>query len=434
MKKLNKLLVYIALATLPMLFSHCTLTEDLTKLKTSLDSVKIAIGTPKFSTMVRIEFVDEATNLPITDKEVKVSVSGKDSALLFNNMGARLNQYTAKWGMLNLVVDPHIDANALSKNPVDFVITPSLAGYIGSPQRVFLLNSGTNSVTVRMINISAPPAGYYNSGDVTVGSTNSNGQIGGSTTINLAPRRNIRSNSTLTDYAFSFLDGTTLLDKTGKILIGSITTNFIRHEYNTDYPWIIWNGNGFVSITKYLDASFQFFVTPDGGVKTPVAKFGNSGGILFTTPVPVGFVNDQTNAPFNVGEKIERWESRLLYFNPTNSLTSTKHSISQVNAVKVVQDTLKNMSDYLQYTYGSSLPAVAYNTDMVLKGKVSAPNTMVRCDVISNYKLINQKYFDFYNPTGNKVLSINGVATAGKSLQFRLAASNPESNHLLFFR
>lgn len=182
-----------------------------------------------------------------------------------------------------------------------------------------------------------------------------------------------------------------------------------------------------ISIAKYLSASFQLYVTPIGGVKTTVKKFGNGGGITFTSPVPIGLINDETNAPFNIGEQISRWETNLLFFNPTNSLPSTKLPISLLNGVKVVKDTLKNMINYsMNYTYGSSLPAMVYNTHIDLKGIVLNTNAMVECEVISNYKLINTVYFNFNNPTGTKAFDISGVACANKPLEFRLANFNPE--------
>jgi hypothetical protein len=439
MKTTNKLMVLIVMG-IPMLFSRCTFSEDLTKIQNSLDSVKLYIGTPQFNTLAHLEFVDAATHLPIEDQDVKVSISGRDAALIYNNMGAQLSEYTGRWGLLDLVVDPHkVDTSALRTNPVEFVITPTMAGYIGYPQLVLICNPNTNNVIVPMINLSAPPPGYYNSGEITIGNTNSNGQIGGGTTINLAPRRISESRSVFGSGQGTiwFLDGTTLLDASGKTLIGSVSYDFSSNE-NDRNGWpisISYGVNLYKEITEYFDFSLQFYVTPDGGVKTPVANFGNSGGIIFGKTIPSALINNETGAPFKEGDKIDRWQTTTLIDGSNGN--STKDVIRQVSTIggdgPGLADTLKNMID-LKSTWGSSMDYGPVTTTINIYGVITRPDANVtvyilgvppglmaptewNCEQLANYDL------NFYNTTGSKQFKYTYYTTFITNNYFSLSNS-----------
>ena len=436
MKKLSRLIVYVALALVPMLLSRCTLTEDLGKLKTSLDSVKIAIGTPEFNTLAHLKFVDAATNLPIEDQDVKVTLSGKDAALMYNNMGAHMTEYTGKWGLLDLVIDPHkVDSSALRTNPIEFVITPTMTGYVGDPQLVLISNPTTNIIIVPMINLSAPPAGYYNSMNVIVGNTNSNGQIGGGTTINLAPRRISKSNLVLGSWegTIGFLSGTTLLDVSGNILIGSVSYDFTSNGNYNSWPIDIpIGGNAYKRITKYFDFSLQLYVTPVGGVKTPVASFGNNGGVILAKVT--NYINRLNGTLFKEGDKIDRWQTTSLLDG--SNVNSTLDVIKQVYTIggdgPGVLDTLKNVSN-LKSTWGSFQYLNPVNVILNINGVVTRPNTFVtgtiEKDGLMNIAIDGTLYkgrgeilswlnLDFYNPTGSKQLNFTYWTTDNRPDNF----------------
>ncbi|MEI8084803.1 MAG: hypothetical protein WCG93_01175 [Paludibacter sp.] len=435
MKTTNKLLVYLVLAFVPMLFSRCTITEDMNKLQSSVDSLKILVGTPQFNTYAHLVFVDAATNLPIEDKDVKVSISGKNAANIYNNMGAHLTEYTSKWGMLDLVVNPHkMDTSSLATNPLEFIITPTLTGYVGDPQKAMLFNSGTNTVTIPMINLSAPPAGYYSSTNVNIGETNANGQIIGSTPISLASRQ--FSKGSLTDtgtYYLWFLDNTTLLDASGNTLVGKVTGDFYRSgEYAAWYNYldIRTPDNYYKRIFKYFVSSIRLYVTPTGGVKTPVANFG-SGGVLYNQ-----FLNDYHNLvfsdrygrPYKAGDKIQRWQTKSL-FNWWEGLVTASNSTDVVvkqedgwfNGALLIRDTLKNVSD-LDFTLGVSQPLYPVEGTLNIHGVVTG--NVEQAYVIEKHQNIpgsTGAYFqseylawanvNFSNPTGSKQLKIYYLTT-----------------------
>jgi SpoU rRNA methylase family enzyme len=427
MKKLSKLIVYVALALSPILFSHCTLTEDLGKLKTSFDSVKIALGTPRFNTQAHLVFVDAVTNLPIEDQDVKVSVSGRDAALMYNNMGAHLSEYTGKWGILDLMVDPHkVDTAALRTKPIEFVITPTMAGHVGTPQLVLISNPTTNNVNVPMINLSAPPAGYYSSTNVIVGNTNSNGQISGGTPISLTPRQ--FSKGSLSDiggvHYLWFLNNTTLLDASGNTLVGEVSCNL--YSGGASCLDIRTADNLYRRINKYFTNSIKLYVTPTGGVKTPVANFGNNGGVIYQQ-----LINSYSNpnfynifgTPYKVGDQIERLQTKSLY-DMMEGLVSTYNSKIDIvtrndgwfTGGLVLNDTLKNVID-LDFTWGLSQPLTPVDATFNINGVINRPaiasyygfkmipygtNLDGTINYYYNYMWDRSITLDFNNPTGNK--------------------------------
>lgn len=399
---MKKLLSYIAIGLVPLLFSKCTLSEDLKKLEsTANDSVQLYIGTPKFATKLHIDFIDRATGLPIDNQDIAVTLSGANSSWMYNNVGKQQSQYTAKFGMLDLVVDPHkVDTSILKTKPVEFVITPTLAGYEANPQLALLGSPKTNSIRVLMTKLSAPPAGYYNSGNVVVGNTDANGQIVGGGTINLAPRKNIlRSASGSNGYSFSFEPGTRLLDSRGTPLFGVVSYEFIRNEFsNIDAPILATSGGNTRLISKYLDFSLKLFVkNPFSGSITEVVKIG--GGIHFTLPIPSSLMNEATNALFAVGDNVQRWKtSELLNGSSVNDV------VGLVDGVKSIQVTVDNVAD-LSSTWGYSAPAVFNQAHIVF----DQPSPLTRR---SNIKV---------------VASVNG-----KPLYIEKAQLRPDPDHEMF--
>src|ERR1035437_8426332 len=106
MKKLSRLIVFVALALVPMLFSRCTLSQDLSKIQTSLDRVKIVLGTPEFKSLVHFQFIDANTKQYITDVAT-VKVSGKNASAVYSTLGQSATTCSSMMGMLDLVLDPH---------------------------------------------------------------------------------------------------------------------------------------------------------------------------------------------------------------------------------------------------------------------------------------------------------------------------------------
>lgn len=160
MKRTYLFLRYGALLSTILLLTNCTFKDDINELKDSIDDFTVYLTTPAFDTGVHFEFVDARTNEIIDNKEVTVTVSGEDAALIYNNIGSKQETYTSNWGTLDLIVDPHkADSASLATKPVQFTVTASLAGYTTETQAVSIYDKSMQTVRIFLINKNNPPEG-----------------------------------------------------------------------------------------------------------------------------------------------------------------------------------------------------------------------------------------------------------------------------------
>ena len=160
MKSTYFFLRYGALLSTILLLTNCTFKDDINELKDTIDDFTVYLTTPEFNTGVHFEFVDARTNEIIDDKDVTVTVSGQDAALLYNNIGSKQESYTSNWGTLDLIVDPHkADSASLATKPIQFAVTASLEGYSSKTQPVSISNTSIQTVRVLLANKNNPPEG-----------------------------------------------------------------------------------------------------------------------------------------------------------------------------------------------------------------------------------------------------------------------------------
>ena len=153
MKTLKKPLVYVALALVPLLFSKCTLSQDLDKLQSSVDSIQIVVGTPQFRNTIHFEFVDAKTKQYITGKTLNLKVTGTGATYVYDNIGNKADSYNANNGMLDLVIDPHIDSTYMAANPIRVNVTPVVDGYLSQTQQVEVTHQRMKNVTVSLVSL-----------------------------------------------------------------------------------------------------------------------------------------------------------------------------------------------------------------------------------------------------------------------------------------
>ena len=221
MKKPVRLIVFIALALLPMLFSRCTLTEDLNKLKSSFDSVKIALGTPEFKSLVHFQFVDAKTKQYIT-LPATVKISGKNSSAVFTNLGQKATSCTTMMGMLDLVLDPHqVDTTTLASKPLEFDVSVNLDGYVGTTQKVVFNENKIKVVTVSLINTANLPSGVSVSKSANFGTTVTTGTNAGALTSTVSTPLN--SGAQLVEIP----QGVKLKDASGNPVTGTINSQIV---------------------------------------------------------------------------------------------------------------------------------------------------------------------------------------------------------------
>lgn len=161
----------------------CSLTEDITSIKDSLDGLKIVIGTPSYNNTIFIDIKDQDGNF-IND--VKVKVSGTDAKNIYDNTLDQTNDltYSTKDGRFYFILNPNISSSALAEKNVIFNITPIANGYIGFTQQVIISGEQLKLVTVKMLDISANIEGIVQNTSSAVKTTASGETVQQETVVN----------------------------------------------------------------------------------------------------------------------------------------------------------------------------------------------------------------------------------------------------------
>lgn len=371
MKKLNKLLVYIALATMPMLFSHCTLTEDLTKLKTSLDSVKIALGTPEFKSLVHFQFVDAKTKQYIADVAT-VQISGKNALAVYTTLGQSATTCSTQMGMLDLVLDPHqVDTATIAANPLEFDITVTLTGYVTATQKVVFNENKIKVVTVSLINMSNLPSGVSVSKSTNFASTSSTGATSqiASTTLN--------SGAQLVEIPKSVV----LKDVAGNPVTGTINSQIVFYSPTDSTAKAAIPGGLDVS-AKLADGStgnIQFVTAGMYGVSltsgNQQVKTFENGGLHIKTKIDPAMINPKTGVVVKENDVIEMWSKE----EGTGAWKFEKmDTVRKVGSDLVLEETVQHLSDWNWDFFTNSC---TLGPKIVFKGNVGSVSGTVSTNV-----------------------------------------------------
>ena len=186
MKRTYLFLRYGALLSTILLLTNCTFKDDINELKENIDDFTVYLTTPEFNTGVHFEFVDARTNEIIDDKDVTVTISGQDAALVYNNIGSKQESYTSNWGTLDLIVDPHkADSASLATTPIQFTFTASLEGYSSKTQAVTIQSTNKQKVRVPLNNLNTPPEGVVFAETQVAVTTGADGKLSESVTVEI---------------------------------------------------------------------------------------------------------------------------------------------------------------------------------------------------------------------------------------------------------
>lgn len=325
MKTLKLLLFYLAVFFAALFFTRCSLTEDIAKITDALDSLKVSAGTPRFNTGVNIVFVDVKTKQLINSKQISVSVNGKDASSIYNNIGAKESPYIRKWGMLDLIVDPHkVDSSTIKENPLYFNISATSAGYVSVDKAILISEIGKKRVVVEMINEQNPPEGVLIQKFENVFTTGNDGRVTKSSTLNvfsttISNAANGRANaSPSVDALFTIeipegiiLKGIDNEPLVGQAVISVMYTEFSPHNQSYDPFKIVRNYNS----TNYFKFDQWYFPFSNRTVYiwiidknknwNTVAKIGN-GDLKLTTAIPTTFYNREKKKYIAENDIIER--------------------------------------------------------------------------------------------------------------------------------
>ncbi|MEI6752951.1 MAG: hypothetical protein WCK78_07265 [Paludibacter sp.] len=368
MKKLSRLIVYVALAVTPMLFSHCTLTEDLSKLKTSLDSVKLVIGTPEFKALVHIDFVDAKTKHYITDVAT-VKIGGTNATAVYSTLGESVTTCPTMMGMLDLIVDPHLAAT-LETNPVEFTVTTKLDGYVNVTQKVTFIENKIQAITIPLIKISDAPSGVKVSSNNNFAATSATGTVNQTATENM----------NLGAQTVEIPQGVVLKDASGNPVTGTVKSQVIFYNPTDSAAQASIPGGLDVS-AKQADGSTGSIKMVSAGMfgvnlstdNQEVKSFGN-GGIKIKTKVDPAMINPNTGAPIKENDVIEMWSKDE---GSGEWKFEKMDTVRKVGSDLILEESVSHLSTWNWDFFTNSCP---YGAKIVFKGD----NTPVTGNVTTN--------------------------------------------------
>ena len=204
------------------LTSRCTFTEDIDKLsKLATDSLSLVMGTPQFETGLQLEIKNAKTNDYIRDAEVTVTVTGKNAAYIYNNLGMKSSAYKSKFGIIHLIVDPtKTDSASMLNTPIEFDLQISAPGYNTVTQRFQFDQKVTDYRTINLIKLTDAPEGVVVASSP--GFTSSGGNGSTSTTGTLALNGG--------EQELKIQPGVVLRDASGNAVTGTVTANVIYYD------------------------------------------------------------------------------------------------------------------------------------------------------------------------------------------------------------
>jgi len=370
MKNLNKSLVYLMFVFTIITFCSCTITEDIGTFKNSLDSLSIKIGTPEFAALVHFEFVDAKTNDYIPGN-ITITLSGKNSTNIYNNIGKKLDSYNTVIGMLDLVVDPHnVDTATIKNKPIEFDLSASLSGYVGVTQKIFVNENKTKNIVIPLLKLDDAPSGVsiVQNTDFAFSSTDAN--------ITETVVETLNSGNQTVEIS----KGVELIDKLGNPVTGTVSCQVIYYDPTSVYAQKAIPG-GLDVTAKLADAStsqisfvsagmFNIFMSAGGNE----VRFFENGGVKIKTNVPPALINPHTGYPVKEGDLIELWS---LEENSGNWIFEKMDTIKSVNNVLFLEETIKHLSSWNWSFYSQSCsngPKFSWigNLSGTVKVKVSA--------------------------------------------------------------
>lgn len=350
------LLSYFVAFNAAFLFTGCSLSDDIAAITESLDSLKISVGTPRFNTGVNIVFVDAKTKKLIESKSITVSVNGQDASSVYNNIGGKESPYIRKWGMLDLIIDPHkIDSATLREKPLYFLISATIDGYMPADKPILISEVGKQRVIVEMINDQAPPEGVSIQKFENVFTTGNDGRVTQSSVINVFAnpasssangRAAIRSNEEAL-FSLEIPEGVVLKGFNNQVLVGQAFISVYNREFSPDNQSYIEeprkiNRNPKANEQHGFDhwyfpfAERQVIITiydKDKGWNN-VASVEN-GHLKLTTAVPTTFYNRETKKVVAENDILEK----------TYPYLDVNYYVTKWD--KVANDTVKKVNDKL---------------------------------------------------------------------------------------
>ncbi len=342
---MRKLTLFFLTTSFVVLMSRCTFTEDIEKLTNlATDSLSLVLGTPVFDTGLQLTIKNAKTNDYIEDAEVTVTVTGKDAAIVYDNLGIKSAAYKTKLGLIHLILDPtKIDSAAMLTTPKEFDMQISAPGYTSVTQRIQFDRKRTRILNVNLVKLNDAPEGvvvasspgFVNSS--ASGSSTNTGSLalnGGEQQLKLEP-------------------GVVMRDASGAAVTGTVTANVVYYDPSADNSASVFPG-GLTSTVNFGGTQDQVSFEPIGLFNIKLTAGGKSvktfsnGGLTLKTEIPAGAVNPSNNQPYKVNDKIGMWSRE----EGSGEWTFEKEAtVKNVNGKLILEEDVTHLSDHMYSDY-----------------------------------------------------------------------------------
>lgn len=343
-------------------FSRCTLTEDISSIKKSVDSLQIVVGTPKFNTNVHFEFIDAKTGLFLQNSDVSVVVSGKDASSIYNNIGQKKSNYLSKMGFVDLVVDPHkVDSVAIQTTPIEFVVTANVNGYLSASQKVAINKASRQTIRIKLIKMDSAPQGVSVAVNNSFAVSGADGKIQNSSTQSLNTGKQ----------TIVIPKDVVLKDANGTPVTGTLKSEIVFFDPSSPTAQNAIPGtlaveaklsDGTSGNIQFASAG-MFNVKLTAGDKT-VKSFEN-GGMTIKTVLPANMINPKTGVAVKENDVIEMWS---IEEGSGKWVFEKMDTVRKVNGDLVLEETVKHLSSWNWDWYYNTC---YYGPKFVWKGSLS---------------------------------------------------------------
>lgn len=427
MKNIKKTMLYFAVIIPAVFFSRCTLTEDISSIKKSVDSLQIVVGTPKFNTNIHFEFVDAKTGLFIKNSDVSVVVSGKDASSIYNNIGQKKSSYASKMGFVDLVVDPHkVDSVAIQTTPIEFVVSASVNGYLSASQKVAINKASRQNFRIKLIKMDSAPEGVSVAVNNSFAVSGSDGKIQNSSTQSLNTGKQ----------TIVIPKDVVLKDANGTPVTGTLKSEIVFFDPASPTAQNAIPGSLAVEakLSDGTSGNIQFAsagmfnVKLTAGDKT-VKSFEN-GGMAIKTVLPANMINPKTGVAVKENDVIEMWS---IDEGSGKWIFEKMDTVRKVNGDLVLEETIKHLSSW---NWDWWIPSCDNGPKFVFKGNLTSNNLVANVNAkykYYGYEMSEDNQITVSTTGANSYLEIQRPAQSAGTFTFENSTSNNSSGTELVF-
>jgi hypothetical protein len=318
MKTITRVLVQIVLFlliafTVIMSFYACQKIEDPTR------GVKLIVNYDVLKTNINVRFFDAASGEQIGANDgnnVSVRITGESASAVIDMAGESGKTYKSGGGYMTLYLNPNVEYQPSSDNPIRFTIVAQIDGYLETGKSMVITKNGDYFVDIAMVKSDSPPEG------VIIATGNELGKV-----VQGEVKEDISFETDNSLVSVFIPQGTIIKDENGTLLAGYLNIeisyfNNLLDQSLAAFPGGLLSGmqkDGEISDGVFYTAGFVLVVVTDKRGK--VAKTFEGSPLELKLKVP-----DQTYNPQTLSNVISGNGISVYSFDPSAGLWNYEQS------------------------------------------------------------------------------------------------------------